>query len=164
MSAEDVTDLKQVKVSRITLGLILSVAITSGVVVWNAAQVAGRIDDLEKTVTIIEQNTGTDSAVLARLAGLEEGIESNAGALENLRLARVEDTRNYASSTLMEIVVGDLEGVKLKIDALLNIVESGVDEFDEIYERIDYLESRTDLNEDACRSKKWCDDWFDDAD
>jgi|TARA_R110000824_G_scaffold218269_1_gene404799 hypothetical protein len=164
MSAEDVTDLKQVKVSRITLGLILSVAITSGVVVWNAAQVAGRIDDLEKTVTIIEQNTGTDSAVLARLAGLEEGIESNAGALENLRLARVEDTRNYASSTLMEIVVGDLEGVKLKIDALLNIVESGVAEFDEIYERIDYLESRTDLNEDACRSKKWCDDWFDDAD
>lgn len=164
MSAEDVTDLKQVKVSRITLGLILSVAITSGVVVWNAAQVAGRIDDLEKTVTIIEQNTGTDSAVLARLAGLEEGIESNAGALENLRLARVEDTRNYASSTLMEIVVGDLEGVKLQIDSLLNIVESGVDEFDEIHERIDYLESRTDLNEDACRSKKWCDDWFDDAD
>ena len=164
MSAETVTDLKQVKVSRITLGLILSVAITSGVVVWNAAQVAGRIDDLEKTVTVIEQNTGTDSAVLARLAGLEEGIESNASALENMRLARVEDTRNFASSTMMEIVVGDLEGVKLQIDSLLGIVESGVNELDEIHERIDRLESRTNLNEDACRSKKWCDDWFDDAD
>ena len=164
MSAETITDLKQVKVSRITLGLILSVAVTSGVVVWNAAQVAGRIDDLEKTVTVIEQNTGTDSAVLARLAGLEEGIESNASALENMRLARVVDTRTFASSTMMEIVVGDLEGVKLQIESLLNIVESGVDEFDEIHERIDRLEFRTDLNEDACRSKKWCDDWFDDAD
>ena len=87
-----VTDLKQVKISRITLGLILSVAVTSGVVVWNAAQVAGRIDDLEKTVAVIEQNTGTDSAVLARLASIEKGVSTNADALENMRLARVEDT------------------------------------------------------------------------
>ena len=50
----DVTDLKQVKVSRITLGLIMSVAITSGVVVWNAASIAGRIDDLEKQVQVID--------------------------------------------------------------------------------------------------------------
>ncbi len=55
----DVTDLKQVKVSRITLGLIMSVAITSGVVVWNAASIAGRIDDLEEQVQVIEGNTGT---------------------------------------------------------------------------------------------------------
>ena len=54
----DVTDLKQVKVSRITLGLIMSVAITSGVVVWNAASIAGRIDDLEKQMQVIEGNTG----------------------------------------------------------------------------------------------------------
>ena len=155
-----VTDLKQVKISRITLGLILSVAVTSGVVVWNAAQVAGRIDDLEKTVTVIEQNTGTDSAVLARLASIEEGVSTNADALENMRLARVEDTRNFASSTLMEIVVGDLEGVKLQMESLLNIVESGVDEFDEIHERIDSLESRIDLNEEACRSKKWCEEFY----
>lgn len=157
-----VTDLKQVKISRITLGLILSVAVTSGVIVWNAAQVAGRIDDLEKTVTIIDQNTGTDSAVLARLASIETGVSTNADALENMRLARVEDTRNYASSVMMEIVVGDLENVKFQIESLLNIVESGVDEFDEIHERIDYLENRVDLNEEACRTKAWCEKFYDD--
>jgi len=164
-----VTDLKQVKISRITLGLILSVAVTTSVIVWNAAQVAGRIDDLEKTVTIIDQNTGTDSAVLARLASIEAGVSTNADALENMRLARVEDTRNYASSVMMEIVVGDLEGVKQQIESLLGIVEGGLGEFDqindridEINERYDSLEFRTDLAEDACRTKKWCDDYFDD--
>ena len=157
-----VTDLKQVKISRITLGLILSVAVTSGVVVWNAAQVAGRIDYLEKTVTVIEQNTGTDSAVLARLASIEKGVSTNADALENMRLARVEDTRNFASSTMVEIIVGDMESIKLQMKSVLDIVENGIDEFDQIYERINSLEYRVDLNEEACRTKAWCEKFYDD--
>ena len=53
----------------------MSVAITSGVVVWNAAQVAGRIGDLENTVQVIEQGNNTSaSAVLARLDALERQI------------------------------------------------------------------------------------------
>ena len=157
-----VTDLKQVKISRITLGLILSVAVTSGVIVWNAAQVAGRIDDLERTVTIIDQNTGTDSAVLARLASIETGVSTNADALENMRLARVEDTRTFASSTMVEIIVGDMESMKLQMESVLDIVESGIDEFDQIYERINSLEYRIDLNEEACRTKAWCEKFYDD--
>ena len=157
-----VTDLKQVKISRITLGLILSVAVSSGVVVWNAAQVAGRIDDLEKTVAVIEQNTGTDSAVLARLASIEKGVSTNADALENMRLARVEDTRNFASSTMVEIIVGDMESIKLQMKSVLDIVENGIDEFDQIYERINSLEYRVDLNEEACRTKAWCEKFYDD--
>ena len=99
---------------------------------------------------------------MARLASIEIGVSTNADALENMRLARVEDTRNYASSVMMEIVVGDLENVKFQIESLLNIVESGVDEFDEIHERIDYLENRVDLNEEACRTKAWCEKFYDD--
>ena len=68
-------DFKQIKISRLTLGLIMSVAITSGVVVWNAAQVAGRIGDLEHTVQMIQQqDNGADAAVLARLDNLERQI------------------------------------------------------------------------------------------
>ncbi len=68
-------DFKQIKISRLTLGLIMSVAVTSGVVVWNAAQVAGRIGDLEHTVQIIQQqDNGADAAVLARLDALETQI------------------------------------------------------------------------------------------
>ena len=57
--AEDIeNDFKQIKVSRLTLGLIMSVAVTSGVIVWNAAQVAGRIVELEDTVNRVEQDMG----------------------------------------------------------------------------------------------------------
>ena len=57
--AEDIeNDFKQIKVSRLTLGLIMSVAVTSGVIVWNAAQVAGRIGELEDTVNRVEQDMG----------------------------------------------------------------------------------------------------------
>ena len=129
---------------------------------WNAAQVAGRIDDLEKTVAVIEQNTGTDSAVLARLASIEKGVSTNADALENMRLARVEDTRNFASSTMVEIIVGDMESIKLQMKSVLDIVENGIDEFDQIYERINSLEYRVDLNEEACRTKAWCEKFYDD--
>ena len=68
-------DFKQIKISRLTLGLIMSVAITSGVVVWNAAQVAGRIGDLEHTVQMIQQqDNGAYAAVLDRLDNLERQI------------------------------------------------------------------------------------------
>ncbi len=64
-------DFRQIKISRLTLGLIMSVAITSGVVVWNAAQVAGRIGDLEHAVQMVQQqDNGADAAVLARLDNL----------------------------------------------------------------------------------------------
>ena len=57
--AEDIeNDFKQIKVSRLTLGLIMSVAVTSGVIVWNAAQVAGRIRELEDNVKMVAQDMG----------------------------------------------------------------------------------------------------------
>ena len=73
-------DFKQIKISRLTLGLIMSVAVTSGVIVWNAAQVAGRIGELEDTVNRVEQDMGelqieTDPTILLRLDSLEEKID-----------------------------------------------------------------------------------------
>jgi hypothetical protein len=79
--AEDIeSDFKQIKISRLTLGLIMSVAVTSGVIVWNAAQVAGRISELEQTVNRVEADMGdlnfeTDPAILIRLGDLEEKID-----------------------------------------------------------------------------------------
>jgi len=44
-------DFKQIRVSRLTLGLIMTVASVSAVVVWNAAAVANRIDGMESSVS-----------------------------------------------------------------------------------------------------------------
>ena len=90
--AEDIeNDFKQIKVSRLTLGLIMSVAVTSGIIVWNAAQVAGRIGELEDTVNRVEQDMGelqieTDPTILLRLDSLEEKIDELADMDHNVEL------------------------------------------------------------------------------
>jgi len=51
-----VTDLKQFSVSRVTLGLILSVAMIAAVITWNSARLVARIDQLEAAVESIEDS------------------------------------------------------------------------------------------------------------
>jgi len=145
----DVTDLKQVKVSKITLGLIMSVAITSGVVVWNAASIAGRIDDLEEQVQVIEGNTGTDSTVLAKLDEISQGVMENAGGLDDLRSARVDDLSRFTPSHVTSAMAADIEEIKEVVAGLGWIPIE-----------INALHERADLAEDAIRSKSWGDDYY----
>ena len=90
--AEDIEgDFKQIKVSRLTLGLIMSVAVTSGVIVWNAAQVAGRISELEVTVNRVQADMNdlsfeTDPTILIRLDSLEDKIDELADMDHNAEL------------------------------------------------------------------------------
>ena len=49
-----VTDLKQISISRVTLSLILSVAMIAAVITWNSARLVARIDQLEAAVESIE--------------------------------------------------------------------------------------------------------------
>ncbi len=95
--ADDIeSDFKQIKVSRLTLGLIMSVAVTSGVIVWNAAQVAGRIGELEDTVNRVEADMGdlsveTDPAILLRLDSIERSISAFDGDELTDRLEDLEE-------------------------------------------------------------------------
>ena len=101
MAADLEQDFKQIKISRLTLGLIMSVAVTSGVIVWNAAQVAGRIGELEDTVNRGEQYMGelqieTDPTILLSLDSLEEKIDELADMDHNVeltsRIVELEDS------------------------------------------------------------------------
>ena len=49
-----VTALKQISISRLTLSLILSVAMIAAVITWNSARLVARIDQLEAAVESIE--------------------------------------------------------------------------------------------------------------
>ena len=138
--AEDVEqDFKQIKISRLTLGLIMSVAVTSGVIVWNAAQVAGRISELEDTVNRVEHDMGelsleTDPAILVRLDALEEATDELADSDPNAELV----------SRIVEL-------------------EEWIDELDrdngeEFRWEIDDLHHRSWAFEEAIRSRKWGDE------
>ena len=139
----DITDLKQVKISKITLGLILSVVITTSVVVWNAAMLAGRIGDLEEQVTIIEANTGTDSSVLAKLDEISEGVLENASAIDAVRAARLDDLDRFAPSLIVEAIASDMREMKKEVTNMKEIVAGLAwipTEFTMVHERIDELE------------------------
>jgi hypothetical protein len=117
----------------------MSVAVTSGVIVWNAAQVAGRISELEQTVNRVEVDMSelsfeTDPAILIRLNSLEDKIDE---------LADMDHTAELLS----------------------RIVELEVwhDEFDrdsgeEFMWEIDDLHHQSWVLEEAIRSRKWGDE------
>tara|TARA_R100001530_G_scaffold114596_1_gene81550 strand:+ start:326 stop:802 length:477 start_codon:yes stop_codon:yes gene_type:complete len=152
----DVTDIKKIGVSRLTLGLIMSVASISGVVVWKAASVANQISDLEAKVAVIEQNTGTDSSVLAKLDEIEEGIVANASAIDSVRAARLDDLDRFAPSLIVEAIASDMNVLIEDVDEMKEIIASMAwvpSEFSTIWDRI-YLA------EEAIQSKTWGKDFY----
>ena len=138
--AEDIEgDFKQIKISRLTLGLIMSVAVTSGVIVWNAAQVAGRISELEDTVNRVEADMNdlsfeTDPTILIRLDSLETKIDELADMDHNAEL----------TSRIVE-----LEGWIDELDR---------DNGEELRWELDDLHHRSYAFEEALRSRTWGDE------
>ena len=133
------SDFKQIRISRLTLGLIMSVAVTSGVIVWNAAQVAGRIGELEQSVNRIQSDMNaiqeTDPAILIRLDAMED-------ALDDLNES-----------------VGDADEIVERLDEF----EEWIDELDrgsgeELKWELDDLHHRQWAFEQAIRSRGWGDD------
>mgnify|MGYP003654809969 FL=1 len=121
-------DFKQIKISRLTLGLIMSVAITSGVVVWNAAQVAGRIGDLEHAVQMVQQqDNGADAAVLARLDNLEQQI-ANIGPIDTEDLEEdvldLEEVIEELERRLEEDIEWQIGDLWWRIDVLTEVLRS----------------------------------------
>ena len=152
----DVTDIKKIGVSRLTLGLIMSVASISGVVVWKAASVANQISDLEAKVAVIEQNTGTDSSVLVKLDEIEEGIVANASAIDSVRATRLDDLDRFAPSLIVEAIASDMNVLIEDVDEMKEIIASMAwvpSEFSTIWDRI-YLA------EEAIQSKTWGKDFY----
>ena len=67
---EQPTDIRQVKIPTIAVGLIMSVAVIVGAVTWSSARLVARIDHLEATVSSIEQTM--DMNAYARSVDLED--------------------------------------------------------------------------------------------
>ena len=66
----DTTDIRQVRIPTVAVGLMLSVAVIVGTVTWSSARLVARIDHLEATVSSIEQTM--DMNAYARSTDLED--------------------------------------------------------------------------------------------
>jgi hypothetical protein len=134
MADDSVNDIRELKVSKITLGFIASILFVGGTVAWTAAGTANRISNLEDTVHEIESNKSVaDQAVMSRLESLERTIEN----------MEPPDTTGLEST---------IEGMEETIDELERFLE------EDIQWQIGDLWWRTDVIERACRTKKWCDE------
>ena len=134
----------------------MSVAVVSGTVVWKASQIAGRIDDLEKQVQVIEGNTGTDSTVLAKLDEISQGVLENSDGLDDLRSARVDDLSRFTPAHITSAMAADVEIIREDVDEMKEIIASLAwvpSEFSTIWDRI-YLA------EEAIQSKTWGRDFY----
>ena len=155
---DDVTDIKRIGVSRLTLGLIMSVASISGVVVWKAASVANQISDLEAKVAVIEQNTGTDSSVLAKLEEISDGVQENENGIANLHAARLDDLDRFAPSLIVEAIAVDMDAVIREVNDMKEIVAGLAwipTEFTMVHERIDELEDNYGSCLSAYKKNGW---------
>ena len=118
----------------------MSVASISGVVVWKAASVANQISDLEAKVAVIEQNTGTDSSVLAKLEEISDGVQENENGIANLHAARLDDLDRFAPSLIVEAIAVDMDAVIREVNDMKEIVAGLAwipTEFTMVHERID---------------------------
>ena len=170
MSDDVVDQLKKVQVSKLTLGLVGSIIAVSAVVTWNAAQVASRIDQLEHSVAAIEvvdtSNLVTSAQLLAAIQAIPE-VD-----LSDLATTDMVESLVAVEQAAYEDLSDDLEDLQDSVAALLVDADrepEWVDDIEEIQQRLEEigwdlgdLWWRTDMNEQACRTRTWCDDWYDD--
>tara|TARA_B100000378_G_scaffold223891_1_gene187489 strand:- start:523 stop:996 length:474 start_codon:yes stop_codon:yes gene_type:complete len=154
MSDDVVDQLKKVQVSKLTLGLVGSIIAVSAVVTWNAAQVASRIDTLEVAVANIEvidtSNLVTSAQLLAAIQAIPEPE-----AVDLSHLATADDLEDLQDSVTALLVNADQE------PEWVEQIEQIEQRLEEMGWELGDLWWRTDMNEQACRTKKWCDEWYD---
>ena len=172
MSDDVVDDLKKVQVSKLTLGLVGSIMAVSAVVTWNAAQVASRIDNLEDSVAAIEvvdtSNLVTTSQLLAAIQAIPEPEPVD---LSHLATTDLVESLVAVEQAAYEDLSDDLEDLQDSVTVLLANADqepAWVEQVEQIEQRLEEigwelgdLWWRTDMSEQACRTRKWCDDWYD---
>ena len=172
MSDDVVDQLKKVQVSKLTLGLVGSIIAVSAVVTWNAAQVASRIDQLERSVADIEVVDTSDLVTSTQLlAAIQDIPEPEPIDLSGLATTDMVEALVAIEQAAYEDLSDDLEDLQESVAALLVDADKEpewVDEIEEIQQRLEEmgwelgdLWWRTDMNEQACRTRLWCDKWYD---
>ena len=172
MSDDVVYQLKKVQVSKLTLGLVGSIIAVSAVVTWNAAQVASRIDTLEVAVAAIEVVDTSNLVTSAQLLAAIQAIpEPEAVDLTHLATTDMVQSLVAVEQAAYEDLSDDLEDLQDSVTALLVNADQEpewVEQIEQIEQRLEEigwelgdLWWRTDMSEQACRTRKWCDEWYD---
>jgi len=92
------TDIRQVSVNRVTLGVILSSALLAGSISWSASRLVARLDAVEVTVEAIQE--AMDGQPYARVEDVAEDLDDLWLEIDTLG-ERMEDLTDSVSFLLM---------------------------------------------------------------
>ena len=92
------TDIRQVSVNRVTLGVILSSALLAGSISWSASRLVSRLDAVEVTVEAIQ--AAMDGQPYARVEDVAEDLDDLWLEIDTLG-ERMEDLTDSVSFLLM---------------------------------------------------------------
>ena len=76
------TDIRQVSVNRVTIGVILSTAVLAGSISWSSSRLVSRLDAVEATVEALQDSM--DMRPFARVEDVTEDIEDIWAELDDL--------------------------------------------------------------------------------
>ena len=93
------TDIRQVKIPTVALGLILSVAAIVGTVTWSSARLVARIDQLEATVSSIDSTMDMQS--FARVVDVSEDLDEVWAAVDGINTT-LDDVMDSVGVLLMQ--------------------------------------------------------------
>jgi hypothetical protein len=148
MAEDDISnDFKQVRISRLTLGLIMTVASISGIVVWNAAAVSNKINTLSIDIVQLQEDMediGEPTVVLSRLDSIErtlgdidlKGFETRLSTIETWayvelteRLEKVEQFIDELDRDNGEEIRNELDDMHYHKDAFRDILNQDPRDF-----------------------------------
>ena len=93
------TDIRQVSVSRVTLGVIFSSALLASSISWSASRLVSRLDAVEATVEAIQESM--DLRSYARVEDVSEDIEDLWAEIDDLG-DEIEGVKDSVGVLLME--------------------------------------------------------------
>ena len=93
------TDIRQVSVNRVTLGVIISTAVLAGSISWSSSRLVSRLDAVEATVEAIQDSMDLQS--YARVEDVAEDIEDLWAEIDDLG-DEIEGVKDSVGVLLME--------------------------------------------------------------
>ena len=92
------TNIRQVSVNRVTIGVIISTAVLAGSISWSSSRLVSRLDAVEATVEAIQDSMDLQS--YARVEDVTEDVEDIWAEVDHLR-DEVDSLKDSVSYLLM---------------------------------------------------------------
>jgi hypothetical protein len=94
------TDIRQISVNRVTLGIIISTAVLAGSISWSSSRLVSRLDAVEATVEAIQDSMGLHSYarvedldhVHQRIDGLTDDLD---GVMDSVGFLLMSDEQSF---------------------------------------------------------------------